>query len=155
MVLKQKSKPTKTINHSPTLESVIMVEKTIQKYSQECGKYQLWKKLPKKMMYQTFQTIIDYLESSSKIIYEVNEVVHKAINETKEVSAETKRVGEEVKKASKEMEKVIVEETKKVVEETRKVHEETKNEREKIDYLKNFFAEIEKRLELKKDMDKK
>ena len=57
-----------TILHSPTLESVIMVEKTIQKYSQECGKYQLWKKLPKKMMYQTFQTILDYLENSGKII---------------------------------------------------------------------------------------
>ena len=57
-----------TILHSPTLESVIMVEKTIQKYSQECGRYQLWKKLPKKMMYQTFQTILDYLENSGKII---------------------------------------------------------------------------------------
>ena len=57
-----------TILHSPTLESVIMVEKTIQKYSQECGKYQLWKKLPKKMMYQTFQVILDYLAQSGKII---------------------------------------------------------------------------------------
>lgn len=57
-----------TVLHSPTLESVVMVEKTIQKYSQECGKYQLWKKLPKKMMYQTFQLILDYLEKSGKII---------------------------------------------------------------------------------------
>jgi len=56
------------ILHSPTLDSVIMVEKTIQKYSQECGKYQLWKKLPKKMMYQTFQVILDYLTQSGKII---------------------------------------------------------------------------------------
>ncbi len=56
------------ILHSPTLESVIMVEKTIEKYSQECGKYQLWKKLPKKMMYQTFLVILDYLEQSGKII---------------------------------------------------------------------------------------
>lgn len=56
------------IMHSPTLESIIMVEKTIQKYSQECGKYQLWKKLPKKMMYQTFQVILDYLEESGKIM---------------------------------------------------------------------------------------
>jgi hypothetical protein len=56
------------ILHSPTLESVIMVEKTIQKYSQECGRYQLWRKLPKKMMYQTFQVILDYLEESGKII---------------------------------------------------------------------------------------
>ena len=54
--------------HSPTLESVLMVEDTIQKNSQEYGKYQLWKKLPKKMMYQTFQVILDYLEQSGKII---------------------------------------------------------------------------------------
>ena len=60
--------PQTTILHSPTLESVIMVEKTIQKHSQECGKYQLWKKLPKKMMYQTFQVILDYLDESGKII---------------------------------------------------------------------------------------
>jgi hypothetical protein len=56
------------MTHSPTLQSVIMVERTIQKHSQELGKYQLWKHLPKKMMYQTFQTILDYLESSGKIM---------------------------------------------------------------------------------------
>ena len=54
--------------HSPTLESVIMVEKTIKKHSQECGKYQLWKKLPRKMMYQTFQVILDYLQNSGKVL---------------------------------------------------------------------------------------
>ena len=57
-----------TILHSPTLDSVIMVEKTIQKYSQECGNYQLCKKLPKKMMYQTFQVVLEYLEKSGKIL---------------------------------------------------------------------------------------
>lgn len=57
-----------SILHSPTLESVLMVEKIIQKYSQEYGKYQLWKKLPKKMMYQTFQVILNYLEESGKIV---------------------------------------------------------------------------------------
>ena len=57
-----------TVLHSPTLDSVIMVEKIAQKFSQECGKYQLWKRLPKKMMYQTFQVILDYLEKSGKIM---------------------------------------------------------------------------------------
>ena len=63
------------ILHSPTLESVILVEKTIQKYSQECGKYQLWKKLPKKMMYQTFQVILSYLEESGKIMIDKEGVI--------------------------------------------------------------------------------
>ena len=44
-----------------------MVETIVQKYSQEYGKFQLWKKLPKKMMYQTFQVILNYLEESGKI----------------------------------------------------------------------------------------
>ena len=64
-----------TVLHSPTLESVIMVEDAIQKHSQEYGKYQLWKKLPKKMMYQTFQVILDYLEESGKIIIDKNGIV--------------------------------------------------------------------------------
>ncbi len=61
--------------HSPTLESVFMVEKTIRKYSQECGKYQLWKKLPKKMMYQTFQVILNYLEESGKILLDKDDCI--------------------------------------------------------------------------------
>jgi outer membrane lipoprotein-sorting protein len=59
---------TDRILHSPTLESVQMVERTIKKHSQEYGKYQLWKRLPKKMMYQTYLTILDYLQESGKIM---------------------------------------------------------------------------------------
>jgi len=65
----------KALLHSPTLDSVLMVEKTIQKYSQECGKYQLWKKLPKKMMYQTFQLILRYLQDSGKILIDKDGIV--------------------------------------------------------------------------------
>ena len=54
--------------YNPTLESVLMVEKIIEENNGELGKYQLWKKLPKKMMYQTFQVILKYLEKSNKII---------------------------------------------------------------------------------------
>ena len=36
---------------NPTLNSVFMVEQTIQQHSGELGKYQLWKALPRKMMY--------------------------------------------------------------------------------------------------------
>lgn len=54
--------------HSPTLDSVLMVEKIIRRHSQEFGKYQLWKRLPRKMMYQTFLVILDYLQESGKIM---------------------------------------------------------------------------------------
>ncbi len=64
-----------TILHSPTLESILMVEKTAKKYSGMYGKYQLWNKLPKKMMYQTFQTILSYLQESNKIIIENDKII--------------------------------------------------------------------------------
>ena len=52
--------------HSPTLASILMVESCLSK-EEYIGKYQLWKKLPKAMMYQTLQLILKYLEKSSKI----------------------------------------------------------------------------------------
>lgn len=58
------------MDQNPTLESILMVEKSVEKYSGMYGKYQIWKKLPKQMMYQTFQVIIDYLEKSNKIFTE-------------------------------------------------------------------------------------
>lgn len=63
-----KKQTSNSLLYNPTLSSVLMVEETIQKYTQECGKYQLWKKLPQKMMYQTYLVILDYLISSGKII---------------------------------------------------------------------------------------
>ena len=52
---------------SPTLDTVMMVEKTIEEHSGEYTKTQLWKSLPKKVMWQTYLSTIDYLEYSGKI----------------------------------------------------------------------------------------
>jgi len=61
----------KHILHSPTLDSILMVEEAIQ--HMDCPKKtELWKALPKKMMYQTFCLIIDYLEQSGKIIIDTD-----------------------------------------------------------------------------------
>ncbi len=73
----------KTRLHYPTLGSILMVEKTIKKYSQEFGKYQLWKKLPKKMMYQTFQIILEYLQDSGKILIDKDGCIIWAYNPPK------------------------------------------------------------------------
>ncbi|MBR9701271.1 hypothetical protein GOV11_05400 [Candidatus Woesearchaeota archaeon] len=51
----------------PRLDTVIMVEDTIKKYDGEYTRTYLWRKLPKKMMYQTFKTIIEYLLHSHRI----------------------------------------------------------------------------------------
>jgi len=57
----------KKILHYPRLDTVLMVEKIIYDTSGEFTKTQLFKKLPKKVMYQTFSVIIDYLLESGKI----------------------------------------------------------------------------------------
>ena len=44
-----------------------IVEKFIMEYDGEYRKKQLWKSLPKGIMYQTYSTIIDYLLVSGKI----------------------------------------------------------------------------------------
>lgn len=54
--------------YNPTLETVLMVEKAARKHSEECGKYQLWRKLPRKVMYQTYQAALKYLVESNKVI---------------------------------------------------------------------------------------
>jgi len=61
---------TETINsiaRSPTLETVLMVERIIEKYSGEFNRTEIWKKLPKKVMWQTYLVILDYLQSINKI----------------------------------------------------------------------------------------
>ena len=57
---------------SPTLETVKMVENTINEYSGEFNRTQLWKKLPKKIMWQTYLLIIDYLMEINKIAMDKN-----------------------------------------------------------------------------------
>lgn len=53
--------------HYPQLDTILMVEETIQNMDYP-KKTELWKSLPKKVMYQTFCMIIDYLEESGKIM---------------------------------------------------------------------------------------
>jgi len=57
----------KIITRSPTLESVIMVEKFVKQYSGEYQKTALFHSLPKKMMWGTFNVILKYLWDNNKI----------------------------------------------------------------------------------------
>src|SRR3989338_1877245 len=61
---------TNGIARSPTLQTVLMVEKFIEDNSGEYKKTDLFKNLPKKVMWQTFQVIMEYLESINKIVYD-------------------------------------------------------------------------------------
>ena len=62
---------TKNVNevlHYPRLDTVLMIEEAIKNAKEYPSKRQLWLSLKKKVMYQTFSIIIDYLEASNKII---------------------------------------------------------------------------------------
>ena len=58
------------IARSPTLQTVLMVEKFIKDNSGEYKKTDLFKNLPKKVMWQTFQVIMEYLENMLRIAYD-------------------------------------------------------------------------------------
>lgn len=52
----------------PRFDTVLMVEDAIKNSDDYLTKTQLWRKLPRKVMYQTFKTIIEYLEQNNCII---------------------------------------------------------------------------------------
>jgi hypothetical protein len=56
------------ILHYPRLDTVITVEETLKNMNKHPIKKELWQSLPKKIQYQTFSLIIDYLKKSGKII---------------------------------------------------------------------------------------
>jgi hypothetical protein len=54
----------------PQLDTILMVEKYIEEHSAMYTKKKLWQNLPKKMKYQTFKIILNYLEYSYKIAFD-------------------------------------------------------------------------------------
>ena len=54
----------------PNLQTVLMVENFIKENNSEFKKTELFEKLPKKVMWGTFQIIMKYLEDNLKIIIE-------------------------------------------------------------------------------------
>ena len=55
------------ITRSPRLETVVMVEKFIKEHSGDFKKTELFNKLPKKVMWGTFNVILKYLYDNNKI----------------------------------------------------------------------------------------
>jgi len=62
-----KSKKELNVLRYPRLDTVMMVERFIKEKSGEYKVYQLWKNLPKKVMYQTYKIILAYLLDINKI----------------------------------------------------------------------------------------
>lgn len=65
----------RNLDRLPRLDTVLMVEKALYKYKSDKTITQIWHLLPKKVMWTTFTTILDYLEYSGKIIIEDDKTV--------------------------------------------------------------------------------
>ena len=57
-----------TILHYPTLKTVMMVEEALNKSDAVISKNELKRRLPVKIMHQTLNLILEYLENSNKIM---------------------------------------------------------------------------------------
>ena len=60
---------------SPTLQTVLMIERFIDENSGEFNIRGLWKHLPKKVMWQTYLVVLNYLQSINKIAIDRNGIV--------------------------------------------------------------------------------
>lgn len=59
----------------PRLDTLMMIEKTIMDYDDYYTVRQLWQSLPKKVMWQTYLTAIDYLKESNKVLIDKKQVI--------------------------------------------------------------------------------
>ncbi len=65
----------KIITRSPRLETILMVERFIKGHSGEYKKTELFNRLPKKIMWGTFNVILQYLWGNNKIGIDKNDYV--------------------------------------------------------------------------------
>ena len=73
----------KRVLHEPQLDTILMVEKTILDSKDYPTRMVLWKNLPRKVQYQTFKRILDYLEASGKITFSDNKIIYIGANNPK------------------------------------------------------------------------
>ncbi len=69
--------------HEPQLDTILMVEKTILEAEDYLTRTELWKSLPKKVQYQTFKRILEYLEASGKITFNNRKIIYTGANNAK------------------------------------------------------------------------
>ncbi len=63
------------IARSPRLDTIVMVEEFIKEHSGEYKKTELFHKLPKKIMWGTFNVILKYLWNNNKIGIDKNDYI--------------------------------------------------------------------------------
>jgi len=66
---------TTKVIHEPQLDTILMVEKALREAKSYPTKKELLESLPKQIQYQTFNRILEYLESSNKIVYDGRQII--------------------------------------------------------------------------------
>ena len=61
--------------HEPQLDTILMVENAIREAGTYPTKKELLKCLPRQIQYQTFSRILEYLESSNKIVFDGRRII--------------------------------------------------------------------------------
>lgn len=69
--------------HEPQLDTILMVEKAIKEAEEYPSRMELWRSLPRKIQYQTFKRILEYLEASNKIVFNNGKILWVAIDNPK------------------------------------------------------------------------
>ena len=65
----------RNLGRFPRLDTVLMVEKALYNGRSDKTLNKIWKSLPKKVMWTTFITIVDYLEYSGKLLIDKDRTV--------------------------------------------------------------------------------
>jgi len=80
--------------HEPKLDTVLMVEKAIIDSKEYPTRTELWRSLPRRMQYQTYRRILDYLEASGKIAFDRRRIIYTGVNNPKleELMRSSKRI---------------------------------------------------------------
>ena len=66
--------------HEPQLDTILMIEKTILDAEDYPTRMELWKSLPRKVQYQTFKRVLDYLEASGKIAFNKKKIIYTGVS---------------------------------------------------------------------------
>ena len=83
----------KKVIHYPTLKTIIMVESILQEQNKPVTKNFILEKIPKKIMKQTLNVILEYLELSGKVL--INQKgVEWTFDENKQLKIALKKVAD-------------------------------------------------------------
>ena len=72
-----------TVLHEPQLGTILMVEKAILDAEEYPTRMLLWRSLPRKVQYQTFCRVLEYLEASGKIVFNDSHILYTGANNEK------------------------------------------------------------------------